>query len=79
VAPQSASRHGYGVSQVPGAPQVRTATWDEALRLARDFAKANGVDVWYSENGIHRLLEVYRSRPAPSAPASDAAQGAERS
>jgi hypothetical protein len=52
----------YTLCQFPGVVQVSTAARDEAIRLARGFAKAHGLNIWYDEDGDYRLLEVYRSR-----------------
>jgi hypothetical protein len=54
----------YTLCQVPGVVQVSTAARDEAIRLARGFAQAHGLDVWYAEDGGYRLLEVYRKSTA---------------
>jgi hypothetical protein len=37
------------------------------VRLARAFGQKHGVDVWHSEAGRYRLLEVYRPRTSPRA------------
>ena len=49
----------YSVRQVPGVAQFHAAFRDEALRLARSFARTMAVDLWYSQDGTYRLLEVY--------------------
>ncbi|MGE5243039.1 MAG: hypothetical protein ACM3SQ_02290 [Betaproteobacteria bacterium] len=62
--PRAAAR--YSVRQLPGIVQF-SASRDEAVRLARSFARLHAVDVWYSEKGTHRLLETYRTQTAPQA------------
>jgi hypothetical protein len=64
VTRESRSEVRYSVRQHPGSAQFSAAVRDEAVRLARSFAQKHAVDVWYSENGTHRLLEVYRPRTA---------------
>ncbi len=55
---QSAVR--YTVRQHPGTVQFSATPRDEAVRLAHSFAQKHLVDVWYTENGTHRLREAYR-------------------
>jgi hypothetical protein len=55
----------YTVRQLPGIVQFSAAVRDEAKRLARSFAQKHRVDVWYSEDGIYRLLEAYRPPTSP--------------
>ena len=50
----------HTVRQHPANAQFSASARDEALRLARAFAQTHAVDVWYSEDGTSRLLEVYR-------------------
>lgn len=58
----------YNVGKFPVAVQFSLSSRDEALHLAKGFAEKHGVDVWYSENGIGRLLETYRPRGASRIP-----------
>jgi hypothetical protein len=63
VARESRSAVACTVRQHPGDIQFIASPRDEAVRLARTFAQAHAVDVWYAEDGTsHRLLEVYRPR-----------------
>jgi hypothetical protein len=64
VTRESRSAVRYTVRQHPGNVQFSATPRDEAVRLARIFAQTHVVDVWYSENGTHRLLEAYRPRVA---------------
>jgi hypothetical protein len=50
----------YAVRQVPGDVQFHASLRDEAIRLARGFAVKAAVDLWYADDGAHRLLETYR-------------------
>lgn len=53
----------YTVHQVPAvSQQFGSEVRDDAVRLARGFAQAHAVDLWYREDGIYKLLEVYRRR-----------------
>lgn len=54
----------FAVRQHPKAVQIHASEWDTAIRLARSFARAHRVDVWYVEDGANRLLEAY-SQPVP--------------
>ena len=60
----SAADGAFSVQQVPGGPQFRASTRNEALQLARWFAQTHAVDLWYAERGNYRLLERYRSSDA---------------
>ena len=51
----------YSVRQLPGEAQVSMASKDEAVRLARGFAKARRVALWYSADGAIRKLETFRA------------------
>jgi hypothetical protein len=55
----------YTVAQVPGAPHLIMVAKDDAIRLATDIARTNRVDVWYAENGGHRLIEAFRPAGHP--------------
>jgi hypothetical protein len=50
----------YTVRQLPGIVQFSAGVRHNAVRLAREFAQQYRVDVWYSDAGTYRLLEVYR-------------------
>jgi hypothetical protein len=50
----------FSVQQVPGGPQFRASTRNEAVQLARRFAQSHAVDLWYADRGTYRLLERYR-------------------
>ena len=66
VTREAESRVHYTVRQLPGIVQFSAGVRDQAVRLARGFAQQYAVDVWYSEAGTYRLLEVYRPRtPRP--------------
>jgi hypothetical protein len=62
VSRESGSGGKYSVRQVPGDVQFHAAVRDEAIRLARSFAQKATVDLWYSDDGSHKLLEAYRRR-----------------
>jgi hypothetical protein len=51
----------YSVRQMPGEPQVSMASKEEALRLARGFARARRVALWYGTDGDLRKLETFRA------------------
>jgi hypothetical protein len=53
------------VLQVPTGVQFGASTREAALQLARSFAQAHKIDLWYREQDDHKLLERYR----PSLPA----------
>jgi hypothetical protein len=51
----------YTVRQRPATvQQLGASSREEAIRLARAFAQRQGVDLWHSEDGAYRLLEIYR-------------------
>jgi hypothetical protein len=52
----------YSVKQLPGAAQFTAASLHEALQSAREFAKANAVDVWFWDGRAYERLESYRRR-----------------
>ena len=54
----------FGVLQHPTTVQFGASTRDAAVLLARSFAQAHKVDLWYFDENDHRLLERYR----PSSP-----------
>jgi hypothetical protein len=61
VVQESHSDGRYTVRQLPATVQrLISSSRDEAVRIARGFAQKHAVDLWYSEDGTHRLLEVYR-------------------
>jgi hypothetical protein len=62
VTREAHSRLHYTVRQLPGIVQFSATVRDEALRIARGFCQKYAVNVWYSEAGAYRLLEVYRPR-----------------
>jgi hypothetical protein len=64
VTREAHSRVHYTVRQYPGIVQFSTGALDDAVRLARGFARRHAVDVWYSEAGASRLLETCRPRSA---------------
>jgi len=41
----------YTISAVPGAPQLRYATYDHALAAATDWALRRDVALWFTEDG----------------------------
>lgn len=51
----------YTVRQIPGIVQYSVAQWEDAIRLARSFARNHAVDLWYRENGTESLLEAHRT------------------
>jgi hypothetical protein len=72
VTREAHSRVYYTVRQLPGLVGFSAAVRDEAVRLARSFAQEHCVDIWYSEDGIYRLLEAYRPRTSPRNPVRQA-------
>jgi hypothetical protein len=50
----------FGVLQVPSGVQFGASTRDGALQLARSFAQAHKIDLWYRDHDDHKLLERYR-------------------
>jgi hypothetical protein len=67
VTREAHSRVHYTVRQLPGVVQFSTAVRDEAVRLAQKFGQKHAVDVWYSEAGSYRLVDVYRRPPSSCA------------
>jgi hypothetical protein len=57
--PESASH--YAVRQHPGAVQFTASPREEAIRLARGFARAHGVDAWISEDAGSSRIESGRA------------------
>ena len=51
----------FGVLQHPTGVQFGASTRDAAVLMARSFARAHKVDLWYLDEKDHRLLERYRS------------------
>ena len=54
----------FGVLQMPTNVQFGASTRDEAIRLARSFARTHAVDLWYREKDAYELLEKYRPAAA---------------
>jgi hypothetical protein len=53
----------YAVSIVPGPAQISTASRDQAVKKAREYAAEMQMNVWYTEDHIHYLrLAEYRAR-----------------
>jgi hypothetical protein len=50
----------FGVLQHPTDVQFGASTRDAAVFMARSFARAHKVDLWYLDENAHRLLERYR-------------------
>jgi hypothetical protein len=50
----------YSVRQLPGRAQFTAATRDEAIRLARDFAVNQSVNLWSRDGDGYELLEHHR-------------------
>jgi hypothetical protein len=50
----------FGVLQHPSGVQFGASTRDAAVSLARSFAEAHKVDLWFREQDVYRLLERYR-------------------
>jgi hypothetical protein len=51
----------FGVLQHPSGVQFGASTRDAAVLMARSFARAHKVDLWYLDENDHRLLERYRA------------------
>jgi hypothetical protein len=62
VTREAHSRVHYTVRQLPGIVQFSTSVREEAVQLARSFARQYHIDVWYWENGTYCLLEACRPR-----------------
>jgi hypothetical protein len=60
----------YAISQVPGGPQVSWTSRDEALEVAKKFARHHVVDVWVIED--LSPTQVSRHRPAVSSRSAEA-------
>ena len=54
----------FGVLQMPTKVQFGASTRDEAVGLARSFARSHAVDLWYRETDGYELLERYRPAAA---------------
>ena len=52
----------FGVLQVPGSVQFGASTCEAAVQLARGFAQAHKVDLWYCEQDDLMLLDGCRPR-----------------
>lgn len=61
------ARARYTLSEIPGPDQVRFPCLADAARMARDYARERGVDVW-SDDGAGRVEQLSRFRPAVAAP-----------
>jgi hypothetical protein len=62
VTREAASPPRYTVHQMPGVVQFGTQSREEAVLLARGFAREHAVDVWYKEGDACTALETYRCR-----------------
>lgn len=60
VSRESGAGGKYAIRQAPGDVQLHASVRDEAIRLARGFAVKAAVDLWYTDDGPHRLLESHR-------------------
>lgn len=60
VARMPSDSAGFTVRQLPGEIQFYAPTLDEAVHLARGFARKHGLDLWYGDADTYRLLESYR-------------------
>jgi hypothetical protein len=67
VSRAASSAAGFTLRQSPGVVQFAVSDRDEAVRIARCFALAHGVDVWWEDGLSSRLLEACR-RTAMSRP-----------
>lgn len=61
----SSTRHTVG--QHPGGGQVSLPTRDQACDLAREFAKAEQLDVWYRRHHAYERLDSFRPKAAGEA------------
>ncbi len=69
------ARAGYTLSEIPGPDQVRFTCLADAARMARDYARERGVDVW-SDDGSGRVDQLSRFRPSVAASGRLASQTA---
>ena len=53
----------YAVGATDHAPQILCATYEEALAKAGRFARAQGLDVWLTNDG-HTFLRILECRPS---------------
>jgi hypothetical protein len=67
------ARASYTLSEIPGPDQVRFTCLADAARVARDYARERGVDVW-SDDGAGQVEQLSRFRPAVAAPSRPAGQ-----
>ena len=51
----------YTIRQLPANGQLSALSRDDAVLLARRFAEAQIVNIWYRDENTLRLLEQYRS------------------
>ncbi len=63
---EAKSGDSYNVRQLPGRAQFTAPSRDEALRLARDFATNQSVDVWSRDGDGYERLERHRSAKSPT-------------
>ena len=54
------SEYRFEVEIVPGRPQMRYRTRDEALRQACQMARHGAIDVWYREGAALSMVESFR-------------------
>ena len=65
VTRESEAKIRFTVRQLPATvQQFGPSSRDEAIRLARGFARAHAVDLWYREGDTFKLLEKYRPQGA---------------
>lgn len=50
----------FTIGQLPASAQFSVATRNEAIRIARTYARKHLVDIWYDQGEHHRLVETYR-------------------
>jgi hypothetical protein len=73
IARESRGSTRYTMRQLPNKAQLSAESQDDAVRLARVFAWANAVNIWYMDGGTLHLLVVYRAPHTP-APLTNANQ-----
>lgn len=55
----------FAIGQHPAAGEILVSSREEACRLARGFARAEGLDAWYHWNGTYERLGSFRPRREP--------------
>lgn len=72
ITPDDHLLRGYTIAQLPGRPQVRWTSREEALAFAKRFAHRHAVDVWVTEDLTTTRVVCHRppgyAHPAEASP-----------